>query len=210
MFTAIVVSRAIVNLTYGRQRRLDASGHLARGPIHAATYQFCPRERRLPWAPQDRDRVSVVLVLLSVALLATRGLNFGIDFTGGTLVEVGLSAGGGTGSDPRATGRQRLRTCDGDVFRHLARRADPRAAPGRRSGPGRPVERGAAGAADRRARRCRTAARGVRRPGGGRGAARAGRTGDDLRAVRHPDLHRGALRVALRGGRRCSRWCTTS
>jgi len=32
---------------------------------------------------------SVVLVLISIALLATRGLNFGIDFTGGTLVEVG-------------------------------------------------------------------------------------------------------------------------
>ncbi|WP_017942480.1 MULTISPECIES: protein translocase subunit SecF [unclassified Thioalkalivibrio] len=33
--------------------------------------------------------ISLVLILVSVALLATRGLNFGIDFTGGTLVEVG-------------------------------------------------------------------------------------------------------------------------
>ena len=33
--------------------------------------------------------ISLVLILISVALLATRGLNFGIDFTGGTLVEVG-------------------------------------------------------------------------------------------------------------------------
>ncbi len=33
--------------------------------------------------------ISVALVLISLALLATRGLNFGIDFTGGTLVEVG-------------------------------------------------------------------------------------------------------------------------
>ncbi|AHE97891.1 protein translocase subunit SecF [Thioalkalivibrio paradoxus] len=32
---------------------------------------------------------SIVLILASVLLLATRGLNFGIDFTGGTLVEVG-------------------------------------------------------------------------------------------------------------------------
>ena len=32
--------------------------------------------------------ISVALVVLSIALLATRGLSFGIDFTGGTLVEV--------------------------------------------------------------------------------------------------------------------------
>jgi preprotein translocase subunit SecF len=33
--------------------------------------------------------VSVILVLVSIGSLATRGLNFGIDFTGGTLIEVG-------------------------------------------------------------------------------------------------------------------------
>jgi len=33
--------------------------------------------------------VSILLVVLSMASLATRGLNFGIDFTGGTLIEVG-------------------------------------------------------------------------------------------------------------------------
>jgi preprotein translocase subunit SecF len=33
--------------------------------------------------------ISVVLVLVSLTLLATRGLDYGIDFTGGTLVEVG-------------------------------------------------------------------------------------------------------------------------
>ncbi|TQV76838.1 protein translocase subunit SecF [Aliikangiella marina] len=32
---------------------------------------------------------SVVLMLASIGLLATKGLNFGLDFTGGTLVEVG-------------------------------------------------------------------------------------------------------------------------
>ncbi len=35
--------------------------------------------------------LSVVLMLISIAALATRSLNFGIDFTGGTLVEVGYS-----------------------------------------------------------------------------------------------------------------------
>ncbi len=33
--------------------------------------------------------LSVVLLLISIASLATRGLNFGIDFTGGTLIELG-------------------------------------------------------------------------------------------------------------------------
>ncbi len=33
--------------------------------------------------------VSILLVIISIASLATRGLNFGIDFTGGTLIEVG-------------------------------------------------------------------------------------------------------------------------
>ena len=33
--------------------------------------------------------LSIVLVLASIFLLATRGLNFGLDFTGGTVVEVG-------------------------------------------------------------------------------------------------------------------------
>jgi preprotein translocase subunit SecF len=35
--------------------------------------------------------LSVAMVVISIAALAIRGLNFGIDFTGGTLVEVGYS-----------------------------------------------------------------------------------------------------------------------
>ena len=34
---------------------------------------------------------SAVLLAGSIFFLTTRGLNFGIDFTGGTLVELGLS-----------------------------------------------------------------------------------------------------------------------
>lgn len=35
--------------------------------------------------------LSIILLLISIAALATRGLNFGIDFTGGTVVEVGYA-----------------------------------------------------------------------------------------------------------------------
>ncbi|WP_018937722.1 MULTISPECIES: protein translocase subunit SecF [unclassified Thioalkalivibrio] len=64
--------------------------------------------------------ISLVLIIISVALLATRGLNFGIDFTGGTLVEVGypeaveldtiretLSAGGYEGAQVQTFGTSR-------------------------------------------------------------------------------------------------------
>ncbi len=35
--------------------------------------------------------MSLILVIISIGSLATRGLNFGIDFTGGTLIEVGYN-----------------------------------------------------------------------------------------------------------------------
>lgn len=36
--------------------------------------------------------LSIIFVLVSIVMLATRGLNFGLDFTGGTLVEVNYSS----------------------------------------------------------------------------------------------------------------------
>ncbi|WP_018867387.1 MULTISPECIES: protein translocase subunit SecF [unclassified Thioalkalivibrio] len=64
--------------------------------------------------------ISLILILASIAMLATRGLNFGIDFTGGTLVEVGypeaveldpiretLAAGGFAGAQVQTFGTSR-------------------------------------------------------------------------------------------------------
>jgi len=83
MFTAVTCSRALINLLYGRKRMKTL-------PIY---WEAIMRHLKLPqfdFLSQRRKAMVLSSVLIGVSLvsLATRGLNLGLDFTGGTLVEV--------------------------------------------------------------------------------------------------------------------------
>lgn len=56
--------------------------------------QFFNKETRIDFMSKRKVAlvVSAIVLLISIGSLATRGLNFGIDFTGGTLVEVGYES----------------------------------------------------------------------------------------------------------------------
>ena len=76
MFTAITVTRAMVNLSFGG-RQLRSSGYERAGARHQFHGIAHLRRDLLHPCHVDIDRFA-----------GTRGLNFGLDFTGGTLVEV--------------------------------------------------------------------------------------------------------------------------
>ena len=120
MFSAVFVSRGIVNLIYGGRKKLD---QISIGQVWQPTR---PRRRRCAdqvHGSSGRDRtlasansrhstrslmeffrirrdipfmrhaltfnvISLVTFLLAVVFLATRGLNLGVDFRGGTVIEV--------------------------------------------------------------------------------------------------------------------------
>ena len=69
--------------------------------------------------------ISLITFLVAVVSLRTKGLNFGVDFTGGTVMEVHYAQPADRQQDPRSHGQARLCRRGGAEFRHLARRADP-------------------------------------------------------------------------------------
>jgi len=82
MFTAILVTRALVNMVWGGRS-------LKRLPIGKSLVAF-KGDRAIKFMSRRKigGIISALLILVSIGSLATRGLQFGIDFTGGTLVEV--------------------------------------------------------------------------------------------------------------------------
>ena len=83
MFTAILGTRAVVNLIYGGKR-------LKSLPIGL---RILDKEPRINFMSKRTLALlfSGVVLVIAVASLSLRSLNFGIDFTGGTLIEVGYS-----------------------------------------------------------------------------------------------------------------------
>jgi preprotein translocase SecF subunit len=85
MFTAILGSRALINLIYGgkRVRKLSVGGGLTLGKGKGARVFDFMSKRKIAMV------LSGAALLIALGAIGVRGLNFGIDFTGGTLVEVG-------------------------------------------------------------------------------------------------------------------------
>ena len=172
--------------------------------------------------------ISLLTFLAAVFFLATRGLHFSIEFTGGTVIETAVRAAGRHREGPRDGRGARLRRRPGAEFRHLARRPDPRAG-ARRHQAGRLVARvfgelckaeggtrrqprtsPASRASRRRARSARRRRRAPSRCGCRAASSSARRSARSwprtaprrcLRRHRHHDLPGLSLRVEVRGRR---------
>ncbi|MEN8213434.1 MAG: protein translocase subunit SecD [Pseudomonadota bacterium] len=84
MFTAILGTRAVVNLLFGG-KRMESLPIGTRIMDKIPTIDFMSKRNIALMA-------SGVVLAIAVAATAVRGLNFGIDFTGGTLIELGYQS----------------------------------------------------------------------------------------------------------------------
>lgn len=92
MFTAIVGTRAIVNLLYGGKR---VKSCLSEECVVAQEYTVEQLNHgRKVWDFMRWDYwafgISGFLLIVSIAIIGVRGFNWGLDFTGGTVIEVPL------------------------------------------------------------------------------------------------------------------------
>ena len=179
MFSAVFVSRGIVDLIYGSRKKLDkisigqvwqpaahggrrpaprrpaadgsdiAPNPTAQGSADEHNMEFFRIQRDIPFMRHALvfNVISLVTFLLAVIFLATRGLNLGVDFSGGTVIEVTYGHAGRLQPRPRRDRQAQPRRILGAELRHVGHGADPAAAQGR------PVERAALRAGDGRAAR---------------------------------------------------------
>ncbi len=81
MFTAILGTRAVVNLLFGGKRmKVLPIGTRILDKIPA--FDFMSKRKIAMMG-------SALVLVIAIAVIGVRGLNFGIDFTGGTLIELG-------------------------------------------------------------------------------------------------------------------------
>lgn len=76
LFTAILVSRVIFDWWATKGYKLQFDNNITRGLLAKVNFDFIGK-RKIAYI------ISTVLIVISLLSLATRGLNFGVDFTGG-------------------------------------------------------------------------------------------------------------------------------
>ena len=84
MITAIFGTRAVINYIYGRKNDQE-TGYLGK----TSCLKLIDQQIDFMALRKPALIVSAALLLISVASLVTQQLNFGIDFTGGNVIEVG-------------------------------------------------------------------------------------------------------------------------
>ncbi len=144
--------------------------------------------------------VSIIAVAISIGSLAIRGLNYGIEFTGGVVIEADLRARRGSQRDPHESRGRGFREGPGAEPRLADRRDDPPAAAERGHGSRRAARARHRHAAQARGQRRHPPVR-HHRPTGrlGHGAGEHPRRG--VRVDRHLHLRRATLPLEARGRR---------
>jgi SecD/SecF fusion protein len=117
MVSALVVTRVLAEWAVNRQavrRRPQVSGMANLGRVRSWLTERNPDLMRhgRRWLA-----VSAIAVVLAVSGIAARGLNFGVEFTGGRLVEYSTSTPGEPGGGPSGHRRRRLPPGRGAVLR---------------------------------------------------------------------------------------------
>ena len=98
LFTAWTTTRLMIALWLRRQR------NITRNIVVPVGHDFFPHNLKIPFSKWAAIAVigSIVLNVTSIGLAMTRGINFSIDFKGGTLIEVHNKAGAANIGDLRS------------------------------------------------------------------------------------------------------------